>query len=123
MARGSADAGRLGWATPAPAGPLVAADHLDGDLALPGAVELGEDAGLEPPETQLTIVDGHRDTAAQEGRPEVRLGVAPLAVGVAGIVVTIARPLGHEALHERLQILDERGLELVDEERARGVLG
>src|SRR5207249_9599387 len=39
------------------------ADDLDADLALPGAVELGEDDGLESTERQLAVVHPDRDVA------------------------------------------------------------
>ena len=51
----------------------------------------------------------------------MRVRVAALAVREARIVVAIAAPLGHQPLDETLEVVDERALELVDEERARGV--
>ncbi len=47
--------------------------------------------------------------------------VAALAVGIARIVVAVAVVLGHQRLDHRLDVLDEGALELVDEQRARGV--
>src|SRR5439155_2683124 len=94
------------------------ADDLDADLALPGAVELGEDDGLESTERQLAVVHPDRDVAPEEGGPQMRVRVAALAVGHARVVVPIAVALGHEPLDQRPQIVDQRALELVDEQRA-----
>src|SRR4029450_9591592 len=99
-------------------GTLVAQD-LHGDLALPGTVELGKDHGLEAAQRELAVDDGDRDVAAEQRRAQMRVRVAALAVGVARIVVTVATPLGDETLDEALEIVDERALELVDEQRAR----
>src|SRR5205814_10240048 len=52
---------------------------------------------------------------------EVRVSVAPLAVGDARVVVAVTVSLGDESLDQALEILDEGALELVDEERAGGV--
>src|SRR5262245_37008739 len=97
------------------------ADHLDADLPLPWAVELGEDDRLEPSERQLAVVDTDGDVAAEQRRPKVRVRVAALAVGDSRIVVTIAVALGHELLHQRAEVVDQRALELVDEQRTRRV--
>src|SRR4029079_16896348 len=43
--------------------------------------------------------------------------------GVARVVVAVAALLGHEPLDEALEIVDQRALELVDEQRAGGVQG
>src|SRR5262245_28601482 len=101
-------------------GTLVAQD-LHGDLALPGTIELGEDHRLEATQRELAVDDGDRDVAAEQRRAQVRVRVAALAIGVARIVVTVATPLGDETLDETLEIVDERALELVDEQRARRV--
>ena len=49
------------------------------------------------------------------------MSVAPFAVGDARVVVAVAVSLWDEPLDEALEIVDEGALELVDEERARGV--
>src|SRR5262245_38313782 len=46
-------------------------------------------------------------------------GVAPLAVGVARIVVLVPAVLGHQPLEHGLQVLHQSALKLVDEQRAR----
>ncbi|MBF8298515.1 MAG: panC, partial [candidate division NC10 bacterium] len=94
---------------------------LQGDLALSGAVELGEDDRLESPQRQVAVVEADGDAAAQQRRPQVRARVAALAVRVARVVVAIAAALGDEPLDEVLEVVDQRALELVDEERAGGV--
>src|SRR6266540_3307510 len=66
------------------------AHDLDVDAPGPRAVQFGEQNRLEPSERQLTAADTHRDTSAQEGGAQVGVRVAPLAVGEAGIVVTVA---------------------------------
>src|SRR5204862_2455891 len=93
-------------------------DHLDADLALPRAVELREDDGLEPTEGQLAVVHAHRDVATEQRRPEVRVRVAALAIRHPWIVVTVAVALRHESIDERLEVVDERALKLIDEQRA-----
>src|SRR6267142_402834 len=97
------------------------ADHLDGDLALPGAVELREDDRLEAAERQLAVVEADRDGAPEQRGAQVAVGVAALAVREARVVVAIAPALGHQLLDEPLEVVDEGALELVDEERAGGV--
>src|SRR5712691_8475685 len=94
------------------------ADQLDVDFAFSGTVEFGEDDRLEPPERQLTVVEPHGDAPSQQGRAQVGVGVAALAVRIPGIVVTVPAALGHEPLHQPFEIVDQRRLELVDEERA-----
>src|SRR5713226_2985689 len=93
-------------------------DDLDADLAAARAVELGEDHGLEPPERQLAVVHTEGDAAPEERGAQVRVRVAALAVRHARVVVTVAVALGDEPLDERLEVVDERALELVDEQRA-----
>src|SRR5207244_13463071 len=102
-------------------GRTLLAQDLDGDLAFPGAVQLGEDHRLEAPEGELAVDEPHGDVAAEQRGAQMRVRVAALAVREARIVVAIAAPLGHEPLDETLEVVDERALELVDEERARGV--
>src|SRR5438309_3659484 len=97
------------------------ADHLDADLARARPVELREDDGLEPAERQLAGVDPDGDVSSEQGGPEVRVRVAPLAVGDARVVVAVAVPLRDEPLDEPLQVVDQRALELVDEQGAGGV--
>src|SRR6266403_4657824 len=82
-------------------------DHLDADLALPRTVELREDDGLEPSEGELSVVHAEGDRAALERRAQVRVGVAPLAVREAGVVVAITVALRHQLLDEPLQVVDE----------------
>ena len=96
-------------------------DHLDADLALARPVELGEDDGLEPAERQLAVVDPDGDVSSEQGGSEVRVRVAPLAVGDARVVVAVAVPLRDKPLDEPLQVVDQRALELVDEQSAGGV--
>src|SRR5213076_277550 len=103
------------------AGKPLLPNHLDADLALPRPVELREDDRLKPPERQLAVVDPDRDGPPEQRRPEVRVSVAPLAVGDARVVVAVTVSLGDESLDQALEILDEGALELVDEERAGGV--
>ena len=67
------------------------------------------------------MVDPDRDGPPEQRRPEVRVRVAALAVGDARVVVAVAVSLWDEPLDEALEIVDEGALELVDEERARGV--
>src|SRR5919201_1487471 len=95
------------------------ADHLDVDLALSGPVELREDHGLEAAERELAVVDAQRDRAAEQRRAQMRVRVAALAVGEARVVVAIATALRHELLDEALEVVDERAMEIVDEDRAR----
>src|SRR2546422_2156904 len=99
------------------------ADHLDADLARARPVELREDDGREPAERQLAVVDPDGDVSSEQGGPEVRVRVAPLAVGDARVVVAVAVPLRDEPLDEPLQVVDQRALELVDEQGAGGVGG
>src|SRR5437870_2148659 len=98
-------------------------DDLNRDLSAPRAIELREDDRLEPPQGQLTIVDRNGDAPPQEGGPQVRVTVAALAIGVAGIVVTVPPPFRDEALEHPFEVVDEGGLVLVDEERARRMEG
>src|SRR5256885_5514899 len=87
------------------------ADHLDADLARARPVELREDDGLEPAERQLAVVDPDGDVSSEQGGPEVRVRVAPLAVGDARVVVAGAGPLRDEAADGALQVVDERAPE------------
>src|SRR5712691_4573005 len=100
------------------------ADHLDADLARAGPVELRENDGLEPAERQLAVVDPDGDVSSEQGGSEVRVRVAPLAVGDARVVVAVAVPLRDEPLDERaLELVDEQGaggVQRVDERDARG---
>src|SRR5215813_74626 len=98
-------------------------DHLDGDLALPGPVELREDDRLKPPEGEVAVVHAEGHGAAEEGGPEVRVAVAALAVREAGIVVTVAAALGDQLFDQALEIVHEGALELVDEDRAGRMQG
>src|SRR6267143_3497134 len=93
-------------------------DDLDGDLALPGPVELREDDRLEAAERQITIVQTHCERASKERRAQVGVGVATLAVREARVVMAIAAALRHQLLDEPLEVVDQGALELVDEERA-----
>src|SRR5215831_10493307 len=99
-------------------GLALLADHLDADLPLPWAVELGEDDRLEATQGQLAVVHADRDVATKQGRPEMRVCVAALAVRNPRVVVAIAVALGNELLDQRAEIVDQRALELVDEQRA-----
>jgi len=67
----------------------LGAQDLDRDLALPGAVQLGEDHRLEAPEGQLTVDEPHGDVAAEQRGAQMRVRVAALAVREARIVVAI----------------------------------
>src|SRR5215510_12384197 len=49
---------------------------------------------------------------------EMRMCIAALAIGEAGIVVAVAVVLRHQRLDHGLEVFDEGALELVDEERA-----
>src|SRR2546428_3824871 len=97
------------------------ADHLDADLARARPVGLREDDGREPAERQPAVVDSDGDVSSEQGGRGVRVRVAPLAVGDAGVVVAVAVPLRDEPLDEPLQVVDEGALELVDEQGAGGV--
>src|SRR3989475_7290710 len=97
------------------------ADHLDADLARARPVELREDDGLEPAERQLAVVDPDGDVSSEQGGSEVRVRVAPLAVGDARVVVAVAVPLRDEPLGEARPVADQRALALVDEQGAGGV--
>src|SRR2546427_6093634 len=99
------------------------ADHLDADLARARPVELREADGLDPAERQLAVVDPDGDVSSEQGGPEVRVRVAPLAVGDARVVVAVAVPLPDEPLDEALQGVDQRALGLVGEQGAGGVGG
>src|SRR5262245_21543613 len=77
-------------------------ENLDRDLSLSRPVQLGEDDRLEAAEREVAVVDADRDAAADQRRPQVRVGVAALAVGEARIVVAVAGPLGHQALDHAL---------------------
>src|SRR5881396_2824230 len=101
--------------------PALLAEDLDRDLPRSGAVELREDDGLESAERQLGAVDAERDAAAEQRRAQMRVRVAALAVGVSRVVVTEAAALGNESLTQRHDVVHQRALKLVDEERARGV--
>src|SRR5262249_48394305 len=101
-------------------GPLLS-HHLHGDLATPGSVELGEDHRPEASERELAVAEPDGDVPAEQRRPQMGVRVATLAVRETRIVVPVATALGDQALDQALQIVDERALELIDEERARGV--
>ena len=77
------------------AGALVAGDRadshdLDVDAPRARAVELGEQDRLKAAQGELPAPDPHRHAAPQQGRPQMRGGIAALAVGVPGIVVAVA---------------------------------
>src|SRR3989475_11390066 len=91
------------------------ADHLDADLARARPVELREDDGLEPAERQLAVVDPDGDVSSEQGGSEVRVRVAPLAVGDARVVVAGAVPPPDEPLREQLQVVDQSALEIAEE--------
>src|SRR5262249_55260590 len=93
-------------------------DDLNRDLPAPRAIELREDDRLEPAQSQLTIVDRNGDAAPQEGGPQPGVAVGALAMGVAGIVVAVARPCRYQPFQHRLEVVDDSRLELIDEERA-----
>src|SRR2546426_568716 len=93
-------------------------DDLNRDLPAPRAIELREDDRLEPPQGQLTIVDRNGDAPPQEGGPQVGVAIAPLAIGIAGIVVAVATPFRYQPVQHSLEVVDDSRLELVDEERA-----
>ena len=62
---------------------------LNVDGAGPRAVQLREEDGLEPAQRELAAGDPHRHAPPEQGRAEMRGGVAALAVRVAGIIVSV----------------------------------
>src|SRR3989442_2323606 len=101
--------------------PRLLADHLDADLARARPVELREDDGLEPAERQLAVVDSDGDVSSEQGGSEVRVRVAPLAVGDARVVVAAAVPPRGEPAREPPQVADQGALGHASEHGAGGV--
>src|SRR5262245_16042950 len=93
-------------------GPGLLPEDLDTDLPLPRTVELHEDERLEPPQHKLAPAHRHREALPEKRGAQVRVRIAPLAVGDARIVVPVAVALGDQALDESLEIVDQRALEL-----------
>src|SRR4029453_6944801 len=98
--------------------PGLLSDHLDGDLPLPRTVELREDDGLEPAQGQFAVVHADRDVAPEESGPQMRVRVAALAVRHPRVVVPIPVALRYQPLDQALEIVDQRALELIDEQGA-----
>src|SRR6266849_7115236 len=94
-------------------GSRLDAHDLYVDVPWPRPVELGEEDGLEAPEGELAAADPHGHAAAEQRRPQVGMRIAPLAVRIARIVVTVAVVLGHQRLDHRLDVLDEGTLEFI----------
>src|SRR5581483_2053895 len=105
----------------APGGDPSLADDLDLEPPLPRAVELGQDDALVLAQQGLPLRDAERDRPPEQDRSEVGMAVGAVAVGVAGIVVEVAIPPGDELLQDDAQVVDQRRLELVDEDGHRGV--
>src|SRR5262249_20097186 len=80
-------------------------DHLYADLALPRAVELRKDDGLESSKREIAVVDAKRHGSAQQRGPQVRMRVAALAVGKPGVVVAVTAALGHQLFGQPLEIV------------------
>jgi hypothetical protein len=76
---------------------------------------------LGPSNSGVVHADG--DASAEEGRSQVRMTVSALAVGIPRVIVPVAATLRHQPGRQRLQVLDDRALELVDEQGARRVKG
>src|SRR5437899_6345797 len=98
--------------------PTSLTDDLDANLPPPRPIELREDDRLEPAEGEFGVVDPDGDGPPDQRRAEVRVRVAALTVGHARIIVAVTAPLRDEPLEEVLQVIDQRALELVDEQGA-----
>src|SRR3989304_2348651 len=70
------------------------------------------------PSNSAKMIDWKRPSVSSPGGGG---GVAPPRVDPPGVGGGVAAALGEEPLGQRLEVLDQRALELVDEERARGV--
>src|SRR6266536_418676 len=96
---------------------------LDVDAPRSRPVQLGEQDRLELPERQLTPADPERHAPSQQRRTEMRGGIAPLAVRIAGVVVLVAGVVDHQPFQHGLEIFHEGALKLVHEDVARRVEG
>ena len=82
------------------------------------SVEFGHQDSLPLAEDDLPTRDLQRQAVAQQQRPQVRVGVHPVAIRVLGVVVAPFLVAGDHQLEETLDVGQQRGLELVDEHSA-----
>src|SRR5262245_6788822 len=90
---------------PEPAASL-AADDLDGQVAVARPVQLGRDDGLELPEHELALADRKRHRVPKQAGLQVRVRVLPVAVGVLGIVVPPALQRAHDLVQHGLDVVE-----------------
>src|SRR5215471_8385842 len=99
------------------------ADDLDLEPPVARAVELGNDDALELTEQDLAVGDRQRDRVAQKGCAEVRVGVGAVTVRVTRVIVTVPVASRDQLLERCAEVVQERRLELVDEDGGRRVEG
>jgi hypothetical protein len=102
-------------------GARLAADDLHGQVPVPRPVQLGRDDGLELAEDELALADREGQRVAEEAGLEVRVGVVTVAVGQGGIVVLPGVAGADHLLQHGLDVVQQRRLPFVHEQRHGGV--
>src|SRR5687767_7189392 len=93
----------------------LAADDLDGQVAVARPVELGRDDGLELPEHEPPLADGERQRVPEQAGLEVRVRVVTVAIRQRGVVVLPGVARAHHFFEHALHVVEQRRLPLVDE--------
>src|SRR5262245_47389558 len=105
---GSGKSGILsGSSSPVP-GMRLAADDLDGQVAVARTVELGGDDRLELAQHDLAGRDREREPVVQQRRLQVRVGVLAVAVRVLRVVVAVVALGAHDVVQRVLDVVEQR---------------
>ena len=88
-----------------------------------GSVQLCQNDGLEGAKHQPSALHGQRQTVSEQHRAHVSVGVEAIAVTEVRVVVLPIGAAADQLLEEPLDIVEERILELVDEQSQGRVHG
>ena len=103
------------------AGPSFSED-LELQRTLTGTVELGQDDALKLTQDELAVGNRYENTVIEEKTSKMRSGIVPVTIRQFGRVMPVEDPVGNRAAQKVPDVVEQRGLELVDEHDGRGVL-
>ena len=95
------------------------AEDLNAKRSSTRTVELGHQDSLPLAQHDFAAAHLQRQAMAEQKRSKMRVGVHPIAIRVFGVVVHPGGIPGDHLLEKPADIGQQRGLKLVDEQRAR----
>lgn len=97
-------------------------EDLELQRTLTGTVELGQDDALKLTQDELAVGNRYEDTIIEEKTSKMRSGIVPVTIRQFGRVMPVEDAVGNRAAQKVPDVVEQRGLELINEHDRRGVL-